>query len=51
MTDVSFADILFILFICVVIYGILMMVNRSRKTATAKGEEPEEKLKKAADDD
>ena len=35
MNEVNFADILFILLVCVVIFVILTFVNRGKKTSSA----------------
>lgn len=37
MSDVRFADIFFILLVCVVTFGILYLVNRGKSQAAAKG--------------
>jgi len=40
MVDVQFADVFFILLVCVVTYGILHLVNRSKPKASGKSSNP-----------
>ena len=56
MTDVQFADILFILLACLVIFIILSLVNKansktSAQDAVAKAESKQTNVEKPAEDD
>ena len=56
MTDVQFADILFILLACLVIIIILSLVNKANKKTTAQGtvskaESKQTNAEKTAEDD